>query len=166
MQLIYGNSYCTLKYNIENIRNVIIKYKGSITIKHHHMEFIKRIDKNRARFFNFGKKSLLIQKLNEIHIGYNEDTIGEIELFRWIGNFRITSAKVNGKSVPVTVTNVDYWNLINSKWDSAGKPELYKGTYRFGRTPRRRKRRSRGISRRLSTKTATRTVTRSSGGGY
>ena len=60
MKLIYGNSYCTLKENVENIQNVVIKYRGRITIKHHHMEFIKRIDKTRGFFFNFGKKSLLI----------------------------------------------------------------------------------------------------------
>ena len=163
MKLTYGNSYCILKYNIENIRNVVIKYRGSITLKHHHMEFIGRIDKNRARFFNFGKKSLLIKRDNEIQIGYNEDIVGEIELFRWIGNFRILSVKVNGKNVPVTVTNVDYWNLIDSKWDSAGKPELYKGTYRFGRTPKRIRKRKR-ISRKSST-TATKTIAGSSTGG-
>ena len=163
MQLIYGNSYCTLKYGVENIRNVIIKYRGSITIRHHHMEFIKRVGKNGALFFNFGKKSLLINRNNSIKIGYNEEIIGEIELFRWIGEFRIISAKVNGKNIPVKVTNVDYWNLIDSKWDSAGKPEQYKGNYRFGRTPKRRSKRiGKGISKRLSTKT----TTGGGGGGY
>ena len=163
MKLIYGNSYCTLKENVENIQNVVIKYRGRITIKHHHMEFIKRIDKTRGFFFNFGKKSLLINRNNTIKIGYNEEIVGDIELFRWIGEFRIISAKVNGKNIPVTVTNVDYWNLIDSKWDSAGKPEQYKGTYRFGKMPKRRSKRIRkGISKRLLTKTAS----SSSRGGY
>ena len=166
MKLTYGNSYCILEYGVENIRNVTIQYRGSITIKHHHMEFIKRVGKNRALFFNFGKKSLLIKSYNEIKIGYNEEIFGEVDLFRWIGEFKILSAKVNGKRIPVEVTNVDYWNLTDSKWDSAGKPEGYRGTYHFGRSPKMRRKIGRGTSSRGRGRLPAKTTTRRSGGGY
>ena len=91
MKLFYGNSYCTLEYKTEAIRKVVINYRGSITIRHHHMEFLKRLNNHRGYFFNFGKKSLLINRNNVITIGYNEETLGEIELFRWSGEFKITS---------------------------------------------------------------------------
>ena len=162
MKLTYGNSYCTLEYGVENISNIVISYRGNITIKHHHMEFIKKVGKNRALFFNFGEKSLLIKSYNKIRIGYNKEISGKVELFRWIGEFKILSAKVNGKRISVEVTNADYWNLIDSKWDSAGKPEQYKGQYFVGNIPKRRivfKKRARG---RLPAKT----TTRRSGGGY
>ena len=34
----------------------------------------------------------------------------DIELFKWIGEFRIISAKVNDKNIPVEVFGIDYWN--------------------------------------------------------
>ena len=63
MKLIYGNSYCTLEYGVENIRNIVIKYRGNITIRHHHMEFLGKLNKHRGYFFNFGKKLLTFMKL-------------------------------------------------------------------------------------------------------
>ena len=166
MKLIYGKSYCTLEYGVENIRNIVIKYRGNITIRHHHMEFLGKLNKHRGYFFNFGKKSLLIKSYNEIKIGYNEEIFGEVDLFRWIGEFKILSAKVNGKVIPVKVTNVDYWNFTDSKWDSAGKPEGYRGTYHFGRSPKMRRKISSRTSNRGGRILPTRTATSGSGGGY
>lgn len=160
MKLIYGNSHCTLHYGVEAIRSVVIKYRGSIVIKHEHMEFLRQRNKRNGLFKNFEQKSLLIHNNNQIRIGYVKEVIGEIELFRWIGNFKILSVKVNGKNVPIKVFGVDFCELIDSKFDSMGKPEQYRGTYRYGRIPQRRRKMT---TKKLSTKT---TARRSGGGGY
>ena len=161
MKLIYGNSYCTLHYGVENVKSVVIKYRGAISIKHNHMEFLHQINRRNGMFNNFNRKSLLIRNNNQIRIGYAKEVVGEIELFRWVGEFKILSVKVNNKNVPIEVTNVDYCELINSKFDNMGKPEQYKGTYRYGRVPKRR-RKKRMSSKRLSKRT---TTGRSGGGG-
>ena len=160
MKLIYGNSHCTLHYGVENVKSVVIKYRGSITIKHQHMEFLHQVNRRNGMFKNFSQKSLLIHNNNQIRIGYVKEVVGEIELFRWVGNFKILSVKVNNKNIPIEVFGVDYCELINSKFDNMGKPEQYRGTYRYGRVPKRRRKMT---SKRLSTKTTTR---RSRGGGY
>ena len=95
-------------------------------------------------FRNLKSKSLLIHGNNQIHIGFVEAKNDLIELFKWVGEFRIISAKVNDKNVPVEVFGVDTWNMINSDWDYAGKPEIYKGTYRHGRSPK--KKASKGLN--------------------
>ena len=59
-------------------------------------------------------------------------------MFKYVGNFRIISAKVNDKNIPVEVFGVDYPNLINSKPENMGKPENYKGNYKFGRVPQKK----------------------------
>ena len=166
MKLIYGKSYCTLHYGIENVKSVVIKYKGSISIKHQHMEFVQRINRRSGIFNNFNQKSILIHNYNQIRIGFAKEVVGEIELFRWVGDFKILSAKVNKKNIPVEVFGVDYCEMINSTFDSMGKPEQYRGSYKFGRVPKRRRRMKR---KRLTTGTTgtTRTTTgRSGGGGY
>ena len=166
MKLIYGKSHCTLHYGIENVKSVVIKYRGAITIKHPHMEFLKRINRRSGIFNNFSQKSILIHNNNQIRIGFAREAVGEIELFRWIGDFKILSAKVNKKNIPIEVFGVDFCEMINSKFDSMGKPEQYRGSYKFGRVPKRRRRMKR---KRLTTGTTgtTRTTTgRSGGGGY
>ena len=39
----------------------------------------------------------------------------------------------NNKNISITELNIDYWNKIDSTWDSAGKPEQYKNNYQFGK---------------------------------
>ena len=73
---------------------------------------------------------------------------------------------MNKKNIPIEVFGVDFCELINSTFDSMGKPEQYRGSYKFGRVPKRRRRMKR---KRLTTGTTgtTRTTTgRSGGGGY
>ena len=131
MKIVYGNSICELHNPIENINSIKIKYRGSIIIKHLHREVVEKIDNRRSRVRNKNSNSTLTHENNIITIlNYSE-----LSLFKWVGEFRIISAKVNDKSVPVEVFGIDYWNLINSTWDTAGKPENYKGNYKFGRVP-------------------------------
>lgn len=163
MKLIYGKGICRLQYQQEPLQSVIIRYKGSIVIRHYHMEYIKKIDNFNALFSNFSKDSLLVHSNNKICIGFlSEEVQDEIDLFRWVGNLKITSVIVNGKSITTELTGVDYWNLVKSTWNSAGKPEEYKGTYQFGKSPRRKKRRKQIRGR--STGISLRRIT--SGGGY
>ena len=134
MKIVYGNSICELHNPIENINSIKIKYRGSIIIKHPHREVVEKIDNRRSRVRNKNSNSTLTHENNIITIlNYSE-----LSLFKWVGEFRIISAKVNDKSVPVEVFGIDYWNLINSTWDTAGKPENYKGNYKFGRVPRKK----------------------------
>ena len=134
MKIVYGNSICELHNPIENINSIKIKYRGSIIIKHPHREVVEKIDNRRSRVRNKNSNSTLTHENNIITIlNYSE-----LSLFKWVGEFRIISAKLNDKSVPVEVFGIDYWNLINSTWDTAGKPENYKGNYKFGRVPQKK----------------------------
>ena len=134
MKIVYGNSICELHNPIENINSIEIKYRGSIIIKHPHREVVQKIDNRRSRIRNRNSNSTLRHENNIITIlNYSE-----LNLFKWVGEFRIISAKVNDKNVSIEVFGVDYWNLINSDWDSAGKPENYKGNYKFGSVPQKK----------------------------
>tara|TARA_R100001594_G_scaffold3912_1_gene14334 strand:- start:927 stop:1382 length:456 start_codon:yes stop_codon:yes gene_type:complete len=134
MKIVYGNSICELHNPIENINSIEIKYRGSIIIKHPHREVVQKIDNRRSRIRNKNSNSTLRHENNIITIlNYSE-----LNLFKWVGEFRIISAKVNDKNVSIEVFGVDYWNLINSDWDSAGKPENYKGNYKFGSVPQKK----------------------------
>ena len=81
-------------------------------------------------------KSAFVDLNNDIAIFYNEPINIDSELFKYNGDFRIISAKVNDRNIPVEVFGIDYPNLINSKPENMGKPENYKGNYKFGRVPR------------------------------
>ena len=152
MKIIYGNSICELQNPIDDVRVIEIKYRGNIMIKHPHREVVYKIDNRRSRVKNKSSNSTLTHENNIITIlNYSE-----LSLFKWIGEFRIISAKVNNKNVPVEVFGVDYWNMIDSDWDYAGKPEKYKGTYRFGRSPDKKTSKGRNNKK----------VTKLSSGGY
>lgn len=137
MKIIYGKGECSIEGFTEPIESIVIKYRGNIVLKHNFAELYNVIG-NDFYFRNLKSKSLLVHGNNQIHIGFIDARDNLKELFNWVGEFRIISAKVNDKNVPVEVFGVDYWNLINSTWDSAGKPENYKGNYRFGRVPQKK----------------------------
>ena len=132
MKIIYGNSICELHNPITDVISIEIKYRGNIIIKHPHREIVQKIDRRRSRIRNKNSNSTLTHNNNIITIS----NYSELNLFKWVGDFRIISAKVNNKNVSVEVFGVDYWNMINSDWDYAGKFENYKGNYKFGRVPR------------------------------
>jgi len=161
MKIIYGNSICKLHNPLENVISIEIKYRGNIIIKHKHREVVEKLSNNLIRVKNKNKTSTLKRMNNKIRIEYQNKV--DIELFKWIGEFRIISAKVNNKNVPIEVFGVDYWNMINSDWDSAGKPENYKGNYKFGCVPQKKtsKRRKNKTLRQPSS-----TSTQSSGRSY
>ena len=154
MKIIYGKGECSLEGFTELVKSIVIKYRGSIVLKHNFAELYNIIE-NDFYFRNLKSKSLLIHGNNQIHIGFI-DNLDLDKLFDYRGEFRIISAKVNDKNVPVEIFGVDYWNLINSEWDTAGKPENYKGNYKFGRSPKKQASKGRKIS----------TSTQSSGRSY
>lgn len=137
MKIIYGKGKIVLSGFIEPIESIVIKYRGSVIIKHSFAELYNIIN-NSFYFRNLKSKSLLIHGNNQIHIGFSNPESNLEELFTYIGEFRIISAKVNDRNIPIEVFGIDYWNLIDSKWDNAGKPENYKGNYKFGRVPRKK----------------------------
>ena len=160
MKIIYGKGECLIDYS-QNYKHISIKYRGEVALKHLHREIIK-ISGKKIYITNKGKTSFLYHIGNKIDIVFMKDPVNITKLFEYNGTFRITNAKIDDKNISVETKNIDYWNLINSKWDSAGKPEQYKGQYFVGNIPKRRivfKKRARG---RLPTKT----TTRRSGGGY
>ena len=154
MKIIYGKGECSLEGFTEPIESIVIKYRGSIVLKHNFAELYNIIE-NDFYFRNLKSKSLLIHGNNQIHIGFIDNPDLD-KLFDYRGEFRIISAKVNNKNVPVEVFGVDYWNLIDSEWDTAGKPENYKENYKFGRVPQKKTSKGRKIS----------TSTQSSGRSY
>ena len=131
----YGKGSCEIKSN-EIIKSIEIKYRGNVYLQHKHIE-ITHFFENSMYAKNKKSKSLLIHGNNQIHIGFLNG-LQDTELFKYSGQFRIISAKVNGKNIPVEVFGVDYWNMINSTWDYAGKPENYRGNYKSGRVPRKK----------------------------
>ena len=135
MKIIYGKGTCEIDNNIESIESIVIKYRGSIVIKHKFAELYNVVDNN-FYFRNLNSQSLLIHGNNQIHIGFTNGRNDLKELFKYIGDFRIISAKVNNKNIPIEVFGIDYPNLINSKPENMGKPENYKGNYKFGRVPK------------------------------
>jgi hypothetical protein len=126
----YGKGQCEITGNYQS---VVIKYRGRIVLKHEHLEFIEDIGNNNARVRNFKSKSMLIKNNNQIHIGFTEPQSEDKVLFRYVGEFRILSVKVDDKNAKITEQGIDYWNKINSTWDYAGKPEKYRGNYKFGK---------------------------------
>ena len=135
MKIIYGKGSCEIDGSIEPIESIVIKYRGNIVIRHGFSELYNIIENN-LYFRNLKSKSLLVHGNNQIHIGFVNGRDNLKELFKYVGDFRIISAKVNDKNIPVEVFGVDYPNLINSKPENMGKPENYKGNYKFGRVPR------------------------------
>lgn len=131
----YGKGVCEIKSN-EIIKSIEIRYRGNVYLQHNHIE-LTHFFENSMYVKNRNAKSLIIHGNNQIHIGFLNG-LQDAELFKYSGNLKIHSAKVNGKNVPVEVFGVDTWNMINSDWDYAGKPEIYKGTYRHGRSPKKK----------------------------
>ena len=150
MKIIYGNSVCELHNPIEAVKTIEIIYRGNIVIRHKHREVVAKIDSRRNRIRNNSSNSTLTKTNNSIII----NNYSGLSLFRWIGEFRIISAKVNNKNITTEIFGVDYWNLINSNWDNAAKPEQYNGTYKFGRIPR--KMASKGRKRKMLTQPSSR----------
>ena len=148
MKIIYGKGECSLEGFTEPIESIVIKYRGNIVLKHNFAELYNIIE-NDFYFRNLKSKSLLIHGNNQIHIGFIDNPDLD-KLFDFRGEFRIISAKVNDKNIPVEVFGIDYWNSIDSDWDYAGKPEAYKGTYQFGRSPK--KKASNGLNNKTVTK--------------
>lgn len=126
----YGKGSCEITGNYQGI---VIKYRGRIVLRHEHFELIEDLGNNNARVRNFGNKSMLIKNHNQIHIGFVEPQRGQKLLFKYVGEFKILSAKIDDKTAQITEQGIDYWNKINSNWDKAGKPENYRGNYKFGR---------------------------------
>lgn len=129
----YGKGTCEINSN-EIIKSIEIKYRGNVYLHHKHIE-ITHFFENSMYAKNKKSKSLLIHGNNRIHIGFLNG-LQNSELFRYSGSFRIISAKVNNRNIPIELFGVDYPNLINSKPENMGKPENYKGNYKFGRVPR------------------------------
>ena len=136
MNIIYGKGTCYINSPV-NVRYISIKYRGLINTKHKHKEIIKS-ENNKLYIVNMQSKSIFSNLNNNIGILYKPTINEDSELFKYIGEFRIISAKVNDRNIPVEVFGVDYPNLINSKPENMGKPENYKGNYKFGRVPRKK----------------------------
>ena len=135
MKIKYGKGECFIDYKVEEISSIVIKYRGVVTLRHDFMTIDSILDSERALIKNVNKNNMLVHGNNQIHIGFlNNPDLDK--LFDYRGEFRIISAKVNNKNVSVEVFGVDYWNVINSDWDYAGKFENYKGNYKFGRSPK------------------------------
>ena len=135
MKIIYGKGICSLNNSIEPVESIVIRYRGKIVIQHQFAELYNIIDNN-FYFRNLKSKSLLVHGNNQIHIGFAEGRNDLEELFKYVGEFRILSVKVNNKSITVEARGIDYYNLIDSTWDYAGKPEKYNGTYTIGKVPK------------------------------
>ena len=159
MDITYGKGECFINYNVEEISTIVIKYRGSATFRHEFRTISSFLGGDRILLSKASKKNLFIEGNNQIHIGFLESVNDLSKLFDYIGEFKILSAKVNKKNIPIKVTNVDYCELIDSKFDNMGKPEQYKGTYIHGRIPKRKRKMT---TKKLSTRTAT---GRSRGGG-
>ena len=142
MKIIYGKGECSLSNSNESIKSIVIKYKGSIALSHQYLHFGAFLSNDKVLLNNVNSKVLLVHGNNQIHIGVMDGGNVKEELFNYMGDFRIISAKVNNKNIPIEVFGIDTWNMIDSDWDYAGKPEIYKGTYKFGRVPQ--KKRSKG----------------------
>ena len=131
MNIIYGKDSCILQGS--DITEVVIKYRGNPYLSHRHLEIINVLNEKQAQVNNINSNSIILHGNNQIHIGYKTAVGGEIQLFRYTGYFKILSARVNRDNVTIETKNIDFWNKINSKWDSPGKPEQYRGTYRNGK---------------------------------
>ncbi len=75
---------------------------------------------------------------NTIYIKFKESPKGLNELLKYNGEMKILSAKINNKNIPIETEGIDYWNMINSNWENAGKPSQYYGTYFVGKIPKRK----------------------------
>jgi hypothetical protein len=129
----YGKGICIIKYSTDILKSVVIKYRGNPRLKHNHLSLDAMLGGDSVLIKNYGSKNLLIQGNNQIHIGFINGAEEEFELFRYTGLFKILSVKVNDKNIKITEMNIDYWNKIDSTWNTAGKPEQYKYNYQFGR---------------------------------
>ena len=57
MKIIYGKGTCEIDNNIESIESIVIKYRGSIVIKHKFAELYNVVDNN-FYFRNLNSQSL------------------------------------------------------------------------------------------------------------
>ncbi len=138
MKIIYGKGECVIDKINEPVQSIIIRYKGNVILKHKFAELYNIINNN-FYFRNLKSKSMLIHGNNQIHIGFITPQNELNELFKYNGDFEITSVKINDVNVNVELFGVDYYNLIDSNWDSAGKPEVYENTFIVGKLPKKRK---------------------------
>ena len=138
MKIIYGKGECVLSGSNRSVKSIVIRYRGSVALSHKHLHFGAFLGNDRVIFNNSNSKILLIHGSNQIHIGVMDGFYIEEKLFNYNGDFRIISAKVNDKNIPIEVFGVDYPNLIDSKPESMGRPENYRGNYKYGRVPQKR----------------------------
>ena len=130
MKIIYGQDSCILQGSL--VTEVVITYQGNPYLSHNHLEIIDILNQNQARVKNGNSTSVIIHGNNQIHIGFKDAIDGELELFKYTGFFKILTAKINNESATIETKNIDFWEQVNSKWDNAGKPEKYRGTYKSG----------------------------------
>ena len=150
MKIIYGKDSCIL--DGVNVTDIVIHYRGNPYLSHNHLEIVEALNDNQARVKNKKSNSLILHGNNQIHIGFKEPFSGELQLFRYTGYFKILTAKVNGANITIETKNIDFCELINSKFDTMGKPEQYGGTYQNGKGVRRSSKRRRTTQ---TTKTTT-----------
>ena len=132
MKIIYGKNICILEGS--QVSEIVIKYRGNPILSHKHLEITDILNENQVMVNNGGNlNSMLIHGNNQIHIGFKNPIDGDQELFKYSGYFKILTAKINNENVIVETQNIDYWNKVNSTWNSAGKPESYYGTYQRGK---------------------------------
>tara|TARA_R100000808_G_C2132849_1_gene141730 strand:- start:406 stop:891 length:486 start_codon:yes stop_codon:yes gene_type:complete len=136
----YGKGLCELNFH-EPIKSIKIVYKGNVYLSHKHFEITHIFQETNSMYAkNRNSKSLILHGNNQIHIGYKNNEESSLELFKYVGEFKIVSVLVNNKETKFNLFGVDYWNLIKSKYDNAGKPEKYNNNYRVGYIPKKGRR--------------------------
>lgn len=109
---------------------------------------------------NKNSKTRLFHLANTIYIKFKESPKGLNELLKYNGEMKILSAKINNKNIPIETEGIDYWEMIDSNWESAGKPSQYYGGYFVGKIP---KRRTISLTRKVTSRGRTQSGSR---GGY
>ena len=140
MKLIYGLGNCELEQIDEEIKSIVIKYDGRIVLSHNHFEIMDALSNTKARCRNINNSlSLLIHGNSQIHIGFTNQSGGDIQLFKYSGLFKIISVKVNDNNIHFEISSIDNCDLINSTFDTIDEPEKYRKGYVSGMIPKKKK---------------------------
>lgn len=119
----YGAGICRID-NLDPIESVVIHYIGNPYLYHNHLE-ITHLFENSIYYRNRGSKSLLIHGNNQIHIGFNQNLENKMELFKYVGRFKIAKVYINNEIGKFSTENMGFCDEIESEFDNMGKPEWY-----------------------------------------
>jgi len=111
MEISYGNGSVGVFHLPKGSFSLIIKYSGNVYLRHEHKE-LKVFNGKAVMKTNIKTNHSLDHSKNTIRIRFNNNIQDELNLFNYIGYFKITDVSIPKKEEPISI-NFNGLNTIS-----------------------------------------------------